>query len=136
MGDELPEMTAAEFRAIRVYLGLSIGDVARGLDVDSGTVRDWDKGKRAMPPGVVLEFSAWREETEKAIDYLVRQHTRVQVRDGRPGRIAIPRTPVDLERWALDRKALGLSFWPSLDWWKVVAVQVVEEVPGLRIVWE
>lgn len=54
-------MTPASLRALMIAAGWSAAKLAELLDVNEGTVRDWLKGRRAMPDALIGWFMAVAE---------------------------------------------------------------------------
>lgn len=119
-------MTAAHFRALRSYLGLSLTDVASLLDVSPNSARMWDTGRARVPAGVADELLDMHRQTTETVERLARHY------ETHPHEwpMEIPRTPEDGEAWM---PTVGVGW--TLDWWKHVGIRVCERVPGLTLDW-
>lgn len=116
--DQVPDderMTAAEVRAVREYLGLTLTEAADRLGVAESTVRHWEAGRYAVPDGVRIELETWEDRTAETVGMLVASI------------LAATDDPV------LTIPARGdQAGWPAR-WWRHVAMRVAVEVPGLSI---
>lgn len=114
-------MTAAEFKVVREFLGLTGDWLATHLDVSPRTVRHWEQGKYAIPDGVRLAVEKLEQRTgafvaglsEKLMD--LPDPGVVTYRDDTEYRAAHP----DAE-------------FPA-SWHRAVVARVAQEVPGLSI---
>ena len=126
MGNRL--FTAAEFKALRTYLGFSITEISRYLDVGAPTARNWDRGRYNPPPGVGDEMRALADHTDQIVAYLVRHY------ETHPHEWPIC-LPVSSEDIADAFPNVELPHYVSLDWCRVVVARVARTVPGLGIDW-
>lgn len=110
-------MTAAEFRAVREHLGLTLDWCADELDVTERTVRNWESGRHSIPDGVRAEVEGWVDDTDDAVDALV-----AELLSGPYPVLRVPRHDPD-------------AAWPAR-WHRHVAMRVAAEVPGLSIRYE
>lgn len=109
-------MTAAEFRTVREYLGLTAEWVADQLGVALRTVRRWEHGHSPIPDGVRQQMEAWEADTARAVGIYVEQLLDLP----EPGVIA-----------ARDDTEVP-GGWPAR-WQRHVLARVAGEVPGLII---
>lgn len=119
--DQVPDderMTAAEFRAVREYLGLTLDWCADALDVVEKTVRNWEGGRHQIPDGVRCELESWEDAAAEAVGLLVAEL------------LEAPGEPV----LRVPRHDVG-SAWPAR-WHRHIAMRVAVEVPGLSIRYE
>ena len=116
-------MTAIEFKAIREWLAVSGDWLARHLDVDPRTVRNWEQGRYPIPDGVRLEVEALEAVTAQTVTaniealQIARDPAVVTYRSDEEFWNAVPDEPR----------------WPA-SWHRRVAVRIAQKVPGLVIV--
>lgn len=120
--------TAAEFKALRTYLGFSIAEISRYLDVGPATARNWDRGRYNPPPGIGDEMRALADHTDQAVAYLVRHY------ETHPHEWPIC-VPMHSSEIADAFPNVELPHYVSLDWCRVVVARVARTVPGLGIDW-
>lgn len=124
-GRPIGPMTAAEFKVVREYLGLSGDWLATHLDVNPRTVRAWESGKYPVPEGVRLQMEALEAETARGVTLAIDACN--DMRD--PG-ILTYRSDTDYRRHHPELN------WPA-SWHRAVVARVAQEVIGLRIeYWE
>lgn len=109
---ESDPMTAAEFRMVRAWLGVTGEWLAGRLGVALRTVRRWEHGYTPVPDGVRLELEALEQVAAEQVEKLI-----VALRDAPDVVLTIPRVDSD---------------WPA-GWWLMVAARVAQEVPGLCV---
>lgn len=115
-GGRSPSLTDAEFRIAREDLGLTAEWVAERLGVALRTVRRWEAGHTPIPGGVADQVGGWTDVAdEQAAAWVAR------LVDVPEPVLVIPRTG--------DRDG-----WPA-GWWRALAARIVEDVPGLRVVY-
>jgi DNA-binding transcriptional regulator YiaG len=114
-------MTAAEFRVIREFLGLTGDALAAILDVDPRTVRHWEAGKYHIPDGVRIHVEQLEEMTARAVADGAAQLADVS----EPG-VFTYRTDADYLR------AVPTTVMPA-SWHRAVVARIALEVPGLAI---
>lgn len=114
-------MTAAEFKVIREYLGLTGDWLAAHLTVSGRTVRHWEEGKYPIPDGVRLRI----EEIETATDGMVGAAVAACL-DARDPVMLTYRTDADYRT-----HHPGVA-WPA-SWHRAIVARVAQEVPGLVI---
>lgn len=122
--DGMPEderMTAAEFKVVREFLGLSVEWLASHLGVVGRTVRHWETGRYSIPDGVRLSIERLEETTaatvSAAIDQLmdVPDPAVITYRSDEEYHAAHPEQP-----------------FPA-SWHRAVVARVAQEVPALVI---
>ena len=106
-------MTDAEFRMVRDWLGLSGEWLAARLGVTLRTLRRWEAGHSPVPDGVRVEMEQLEQIAAGYVGELV-----AQLSDAREVVLTIPRE--------------SAGEWPA-SWWRMVAVRVASEVPGLYV---
>ncbi|MYY79764.1 DUF1870 family protein [Streptomyces sp. SID335] len=115
-------MTAAEFKVVREYLGLTGDWLAGHLGVSPRTVRHWEQGKYAIPDGVRLQVEDVEQRTGEFVGGIITalmdlpDPTVVTYRDDAEYHAAHPE----------------ISFPAS--WHRAVIARVAQEVPALSIV--
>ncbi|MFF5265142.1 DUF1870 family protein [Actinomadura viridis] len=117
------QMTDAELRVVREYLGLTPETLAAHLKVTPRTVRHWEAGKYPIPDGVRLEIEDLKARTAQYIGMVVDK-----LMDMPDPTVATYRT--DAEYKAAD----PASPFPAA-WHRAVIARVAQEVPGLSIVY-
>lgn len=114
-------MSAAEFRCLREWLGLTTLWVAEHLGVAERTVHRWEAGVSRVPPGVSGELLRLSEITydvlNRAVDELM------DIPD--PG-IVTYRSDADY------REHHPEVDWPA-SWHRALCGRIGDDVPGLRI---
>ncbi len=60
-------MTAAEFRVLREYLGVSGPWLARHLEVSDRTIRHWESGRYTVPAGVAQQLVEIEHDAAQAV---------------------------------------------------------------------
>jgi transcriptional regulator with XRE-family HTH domain len=120
-------MTPIELKVVREALGLSREQLAAALNVGVRSVDDWESGRRPIPDGVREDVERIEAYTAEVADHLAAhllEHTgpdpvfEVYDRDADMPALDLPGAPLPL----------------TARWWRAVAYQVAEDVPGLRIV--
>lgn len=114
-------MTAAEFKVVREFLGLTGDWLAKHLGVSGRTVRHWEQGKYAIPDGVRLEIESLEARTGEFVAGIVGQL--MDLPD--PGVITY-RDDAEYTAAHPDRE------FPA-SWHRAVVARVAQEVPGLAI---
>ncbi|SDL27345.1 DUF1870 family protein [Streptomyces indicus] len=115
-------MTAAEFKVVREFLGLTGDWLAGHLGVSSRTVRHWEQGKFAIPDGVRLAVEDLEQRTAGFVSGIVAKlmdvpdPALITYRDDEEYRAAHP----DME-------------FPA-SWHRAVIARVAQEVPAVSIV--
>ncbi|MET9804675.1 DUF1870 family protein [Streptomyces sp. NPDC006368] len=114
-------MTAAEFKVIREFLGLTGDWLAGHLGVSPRTVRHWEAGKYAIPDGVRLAIEDLEQRTAVFIAGVVDELLDlpdpgvVTYRDDAEYHAAVPDSP-----------------FPA-SWHRAVVARIAQEVPALAI---
>lgn len=114
-------MTAAEFRVVREFLGLTGDWLAAYLDVTDRTVRHWEQGKYPIPDGVRLQIEELEQTTADHVGAIV---------DGLAGR-----TEPAVHTFRADDDLYGHhpeTGFPS-SWHRAVIARVAQEVNALSI---
>lgn len=115
-------MTAAEFRTVREWLGLTGDALAAWLGVNPRSARRWEQGEQPIPDGVRLNIEELEAHTAKNVTAAVSQlmdapePTAVVYRD-------------DETFWAAHPEARPLT----AQWHRRVIARAAQEVPGLAI---
>lgn len=120
MTNDLPDderMTAAEFRSVGDFLGLTGEWLATHLEVTLRTIRSWQSGRHKIPDGVRQQMEAWEADTSTQVARLVESL------------LDVPEPTLLLPRADEDCSDTG---WPAR-WWRHVAMRAAIEVPGLSI---
>lgn len=114
-------MTAAEFRVVREYLGLSGDWLAKHLRVDPRTVRAWEQGRHPIPDGVRLRIERLEQETGEFVGRVVE------------ALLDLPEPGVITYRNDAEYRAVHPDLaWPA-SWHRAVVARVAQEVPALAI---
>lgn len=140
--DEEQPMTAAEFRATRLALGYSDGDLAQYLDVSFNSVRAWDRQNKPIPQGVQADLRKLRDRTHEITQKAI---ARFDERDPF-GLIEVPRNEaglsatqaaVTLQRWgiSLEDETVKAAFPFTVGWWNILAVRLKASCPDVTIDW-
>lgn len=114
-------MTAAEFKVVREFLGLTGDWLADHLGVSPRTVRHWEQGKYAIPDGVRLEIEKLERQTGEFVSGIVEKLMDlpdpgvITYRDDDEYHAAHPEIP-----------------FPAA-WHRAVVARVAQEVPALSI---
>lgn len=114
-------MTAAEFRCLREWLGLTTTWTAQRLGVAERTVHRWEAGVMRVPAGVSDAMLALSEQTYDVMNAAVEQ-----LLDTTDPAIETYRTDADF------REHQPQADWPA-SWHRALAARVADEVPGVRI---
>lgn len=115
-------MSAASFRTVRSFLGLSDQWIATHLGVHVRTVRKWGAGDSSVPKSAAAFLRELDVETASAVSVYVEAFTDHE--DSWPFRI--PRSDEESEGWEeFPGKPVG--------WWRNLAARVCQRVPGLWI---
>lgn len=115
-------MTAAEFKVVREFLGLTGDWLAAHLGVSPRTVRHWEAGKYDIPDGVRLAIEQLEHDAGEFIGGVAEKLMDlpdpgvVTYRDDAEYHAAHPESP-----------------FPA-SWHRAVVARVAQEVPGLSIV--
>ena len=64
---DMPDFTAADFRAIRESIGLTQADIANSCGVKLLAVKRWERGENPIPEGVWDVLDEWSDRFEAAI---------------------------------------------------------------------
>lgn len=114
-------MTAAEFKVVREYLGLTGDWIAGHLGVSPRTVRHWEQGKYAIPDGVRLQLEDLERLTSEFIGRAVKQLMDLP----EPGIV----TYRDDAEYQADHPEAG---YPA-SWHRAVCARIAQDVHGLSI---
>lgn len=114
-------MSAAEFRCLREWLGLTTLWVADHLDVAERTVHRWEAGASRVPAGVSDEMLRLSEVTYDVLNGAVDQ-----LMDAPEPGIITYRTDEDYRAHHPEQD------WPA-SWHRALCARIADEVPGLRI---
>lgn len=120
MSDE--PMTAAEFRVVREWLGLTGEQIGMLLGVGDRTVRNWEAGKYPVPDGVREQVERWEAWTAEQVTAGVEAVNAL-------ADPAIQTYASDEDYW---RAQPQMEPWPAR-WHRAVVARVAHEVPGLVI---
>jgi hypothetical protein len=132
---KLPDMTAAELRCSREYLGLTQGWMARYLMCDNRRLLRMEMGQEDIPERFVTKVDGLYESTAEVVKDLVSKY-RAMV-DGRSegeAELAIYRSD---DSYRADRKRkvdYGGKF--TAQWHRMVAQRVADAVPGVVLVYK
>lgn len=121
---EEERMTAAEFRVVREYLGLTGDWLAGHLNVSSRTVRSWEQGKYAIPDGVRLELEDLEQRTAVFIGGIVEKL------------LDLPDPGVITYRSDQEYHAAHPEIPFPAAWHRAVVARIAQEVPALRIAYQ
>ncbi|MGK4909676.1 helix-turn-helix domain-containing protein [Streptomyces albus] len=114
-------MTAAEFKVVREFLGLTGDWLAGHLGVSPRTVRHWEQGKYAIPDSARLEIEKLERQTGEFVSGIVEKLMDlpdpgvITYRDDDEYHAAHPEIP-----------------FPAA-WHRAVVARVAQEVPALSI---
>jgi transcriptional regulator with XRE-family HTH domain len=114
-------MTAAEFRVIREYLGLTGDWLARHLGVNPRTVRSWEQGRDPIPDGVRIEVERLEQQTAEFVGTVV-----AGLADEIDPLVGVFRSDEEYHAHHPEQP------WPA-SWHRAVVARVAHEVPALRI---
>lgn len=134
-GPPLPDtMSAAEFKARREALGLSVPWLSKRLRVDERTIRSWESGKYTVPDGVRDTLLRFKDNADTLVEEIL-----AELDAGAEHPIVQTLRAEDDYQWADDRNVdspgrVVSEVYPS-SWHRAVAVRVAERVPGARIVY-
>lgn len=114
-------MTAAKFRCLREWLGLTTAWLADRLDVAERSVQRWDSGDSPVPAGVADSLLTLSEQTYDVLNGVVDQL------------LDVAEPTIITYRSDADYRAHHPEVdWPA-SWHRALCARVVDEVPGLRI---
>jgi len=115
------DMTPAEFRILREYLGLPPGWLADHLGVRERTVARWEHGAAPIPPGVVEDITTLAETTARMVHSLIQEAKSA-------GKLVTYRTDEDF-------RASGAPYADTFpaSWHRAVAARVYDAVPDVAI---
>lgn len=114
-------MSAAEFRCLRDWLGLTAQWLADHLEVSPRSVQRWDDGSSPVPAGVADELLRLSEVTYDVLDGLVEK-----LLDATDPGVITYRSDADYHRHHPEVD------WPA-SWHRALCARLADEVPGLRI---
>ena len=115
-------MSAAEFRTITEFLGLSQVDIPAILGVNERTMRHWLSGRNLIPDRVRIRIEEIEAFTARAVGDVV------------DACMDIPDPTVLVYRTDEDMWAARPEFRPyPARWWRHVVAQAAIEVPALMI---
>ena len=114
-------MTAAEFKVVREFLGLTGDWLAAHLEVSPRTVRHWEQGKYAIPDGVRLQIESLEARTGAFVGGLV-----AELMD-------LPEPGVITYRDDAEYQGAKPDAEFPASWHRAVIARVAQEVPGLSI---
>ncbi|WP_051698511.1 helix-turn-helix domain-containing protein [Streptomyces albus] len=114
-------MTAAEFKVVREFLGLTGDWLASHLGVDPRTVRHWEQGKYAIPDGVRLEIEKLERQTGEFVSGIVEKL------------MDLPDPGVITYRNDDEYHAAHPEIPFPAAWHRAVVARVAQEVPALSI---
>lgn len=123
-GSATDRMSAAEFRVLREFLGLTTRWMAEHLDVAERTVHRWEDGTSPIPLGVQVEVRELAAFTGRIVDGWVAAHSRPRVNR------AMQTYRTDTDYHATHQP--GGGSW-SASWHRAMTARVAERVPGLDI---
>lgn len=118
-------MTAAEFRTIREWLGLTGDALAAWLGVNPRSVRRWEQGEQPIPDGVRLNIEQLEAHTAEQVGVAV-----AQLMDAPEPTVRVYHD--DAEFWAAHPEARPLT----AQWHRRVIARAAQEVPGLGITYK
>jgi hypothetical protein len=117
-------MTAAEFRVIREYLGLSGDWLGAHLGVNGRTIRAWEAGKYPIPDGVRQEIEDLEARTAEFIAGVI-------------GKLLdMPEPGVITYRTDAEYHAAHPEIPFPASWHRAVVARIAQEVPGLSIAYD
>jgi DNA-binding XRE family transcriptional regulator len=119
----MKRMSPLELTARREYLGLSQDALARLLDVRRDTIGKWESGTQETPYRIREEIEQLEGETTSAVTELILSARASQI-------ATLPLYRHDAELHAAHPEHGHVT----ARWWRMVAVRVVREVPGLDLV--
>ncbi|MFL0393600.1 helix-turn-helix domain-containing protein [Streptomyces albus] len=114
-------MTAAEFKVVREFLGLTGDWLAGHLGVSPRTVRHWEQGKYAIPDGVRLEIEKLERQTGEFVSGIVEKL------------MDLPDPGVITYRNDDEYHAAHPEIPFPAAWHRAVVARVAQEVPALSI---
>jgi hypothetical protein len=114
-------MTAAEFRVVREFLGLTGDWLAGHFGVDPRTVRSWEQGRYPIPDGIRIGMENLEQQTGTFIGGVVGQ-----IMD-------IPEPTVITYRTDADYHEAHPEVDFPASWHRAVVARIALEVPGLAI---
>ncbi|WP_026931248.1 DUF1870 family protein [Glycomyces tenuis] len=132
---ENERMIGLEFKAVREWLGVSGPWLARCLNVNPRTIRDWEEGRSKIPDRIRLEIERLEEVTAQIVGMNVdalmdapepavaTYYSDEDYHADRPGEETTARVHDDGT----------VVRWPA-SWHRRVLMRVAQEVPGLVVV--
>lgn len=114
-------MSAAEFRVVREWLGLTTRWLAEHLDVAERTVHRWESGQSPIPEGVERTMGYLEDQAADLVAVAVRA-----CNDQRDPALLTYRTDEDYHAHHPEQP------WPAT-WHRAFVARVAHEVPGLAI---
>ncbi|MEV6219882.1 hypothetical protein [Nocardia sp. NPDC051833] len=114
-------MTAAEFKVVREFLGLTTRWLADELGIQERTVQRWDGGQSTVPEWARERIEAIETETAELVSASI-DH----LSDARDPGILTYRSDNDYRSHHPELR------WPA-SWHRAVIARVAQEVPGLAI---
>jgi hypothetical protein len=124
MSDTPPDverMTAAEFRVVREFLGLTLSWLAEHFKVNERTVPRWESGESPVPAGVAAELKALDAQTANTVTLAINA-----CKNMRGPALRTYRTDADY-------RAHHPEFEFPASWHRAFVARVAQEVPGLVI---
>jgi hypothetical protein len=135
MAQAVPAMTGAELQAIREYLGLSIGWLARYLDVGNEANRErkvarWEAGELVIPDAITGLVDDLYQEADTLVRWLTAEYRwKVKRQDGIGVVLKTYRTDREFAA-ALRRNGYQMNPYPSR-WHRMLCARVIDRVPGV-----
>lgn len=111
---------SGEFKAVRESLSLTVAAMADLLAVSEGTVKNWEKGRYAPPPGVAAEIERLEAYTRRCTDAVV-----AAAREREAPMVVVWRMTADMPPGPA--RTLGAA------WWRSVAASARARIPGLDV---
>lgn len=111
---------SGEFKAVREALSLTVAAMADLLAVSEATVKNWEKGKYAPPPGVAAEIERLEAYTRRCVDAIA-----AAAREREAPMVVVWRMTDDMPPGPA--RTLGAA------WWRSVAVSARARIPGLDV---
>lgn len=120
MSREGTAVRSGEFKAVRESLSLTVAAMADLLAVSEWTVKNWEKGKYAPPPGVAAEIERLEAYTRRCADAVA------AAAQGREAPMVVV--------WRMtDDMPPGPARTLGAAWWRSVAASARARIPGLDV---
>ena len=120
MSREGTAVRSGEFKAVRESLSLTVAAMADLLAVSEATVKNWEKGRYAPPPGVAAEIERLEAYTRRCVDAIA-----AAARERETPMVVVWRMTADMPPGPA--RTLGAA------WWRSVAASARARIPGLDV---